>query len=96
MKISDNSIERLRQSISRIVEQNRQLEEDNQKLSRLCSQQQQELEQIKQRLHESESKLKAVMLAGSLVEVSGGTKIARQRVNNLLRDIDRCISLVNK
>lgn len=96
MKISDNSIERLKHSINRIVEQNRRLENDNQKLSRLCGEQQQELEQIKQRLEDSESKLKAVMLAGSLVEVSGGTKIARQRVNNLLRDIDRCISLVNK
>lgn len=96
MKLSDNSIDRLRSSINRVVEKSKQLEKDNTKLARLCAEQAAELEQTKQRLEEATAKLNALTLSGSLIEVSGGTKIARQRINNLLRDIDRCISLVNK
>lgn len=96
MKLSDNSIDRLRSSINRVVEKSKQLEKDNTKLARLCAEQAAELEQTKQRLEEATAKLSALTLSGSLIEVSGGTKIARQRINNLLRDIDRCISLVNK
>lgn len=96
MKLSDNTIDRLRNSVNRLVEKNRQLEQDNQRLTKLSLAQSTELAQTKQRLEEATAQLNVLSLSGSLIEISGGTKIARQRVNSLLRDIDRCLSFVNK
>lgn len=96
MKLSDDSIDRLRSSVNRLVEKSVKLEKDNQKLTKFCAEQQQELEATKKRLDEATIKLNAMSVGHALIEVSGGTTVARQRVNNLLRDIDRCISLVNK
>lgn len=96
MKLSDDAIYRLRSSVNRLVERNLQLDKENKRLAKLHVQQKQELEETKQKLEDITSKFDKLALATSIIEVSGGTKVARQRVNNLLRDIDRCISLVNK
>lgn len=96
MKLSDNSIDRLRSSVSRLVEKSQQLEKENQRLTKLSESQKEELDILRLKLAQTQDKLNAVTLSGSIIEVSGGTKAARQRVNNLLRDVDRCISLVNK
>lgn len=96
MKLSDDTIDRLRNSVNRLVEKNRQLEHENQRLTKLSLTQSTELAQTKQQLEEATAQLNVLSLSGSLIEISGGTKIARQRINSLLRDIDRCLSFVNK
>ena len=41
-------------------------------------------------------RIKALELSKGLEYVSGGEKGARERVNKLLREVDKCIALMNK
>ena len=41
-------------------------------------------------------KIKALELSKAMENVSGGSKGARDRVNKLLREVDKCIALMNK
>lgn len=72
------------------------LERENKRLSELCAGYQLQLSEAKAQMEQEKQRAQAVVLAQSLVTVSGSAKVARARVNSLLRDIDRCISLVNR
>lgn len=59
-----------------------------------------ELQQDKQELTEKlvalNERIRIFEMTGDFVNVSGGTKSARDRINKLIREIDQCISLMNK
>lgn len=43
-----------------------------------------------------EQRVQVLELAGAVEGVSGGSKAARDRVNRLLREVDRCLALMNR
>ena len=45
---------------------------------------------------ELEERVRVLELAGGMKGVSGGSRAARDRVNRLLREVDKCIALMNR
>lgn len=96
MALSQTSIDRLRQNVIQLMSRTRALEKRGRSLEVLCERQRLELESKDRKIKELESSLTETLLSKSLVEVSGGVRGARVRINGLIRDIDKCISLMNK
>lgn len=96
MDFSDNTVDRLKRSIFQLVERSRSLAVEKRKLETQVLGQEEELKTARNKIEQLESQLNQVLLKESLLEVTGGVKAAKQRVNTLLRDIDRCIAMMNK
>ncbi len=52
--------------------------------------------ELERRVAELERRVRVLELSSGISEVSGGYRPARERVNKLLREIDRCIALMNR
>lgn len=96
MALSDNNIDRLKQSITRLITSNKELERENERLRAQHTQMGDELQRSQTRALELEGQLTATLLSRGLSEVAGGVKGAKSRINTLIRDIDRCISVLNR
>lgn len=96
MALTDTHVERLKQSIAKLILLHKKADSESVILRSRLTQLQKELEAEKQKRAELENKLTELILRRSITEVSGGVKSAKQRVNALLRDIDRCLALMNK
>jgi len=96
MELSENIIDRLKRNILRLVNLNKFLEAENVKLAAKCAAQEKTLEDNSAKIAELQAQVTQLLLKNSVVEVTGGVKGARQRINALLRDIDRCMALMNK
>lgn len=90
------SIDRLKQSVAGLMSKARALERERARLEGLCGRQEAEIAQLKAKVCELEGALTHTLLSRSFVEVSGGVKGAKARINGLIRDIDKCISLIDK
>lgn len=91
-----NLVERVERNIERVLSQNAELREanaglaaENARLEALAAAQAAEIENL--RTH-----LDRLLLRKSVTEVAGGVKAAKLRINRLLKDVDRCIALMNK
>ena len=51
---------------------------------------------LEERVEELERRIRVLELSSGISEASGGYRPARDRVNKLLREIDRCIALMNR
>ncbi len=54
-----------------------------------------EREELERKVAGLEQRIRVLELAGGMEGVSGGSKAARERVNRLLREVDRCLALMN-
>lgn len=96
-EISDlNLVERVERNVARVLAENAELRDanaglaaENQRLEGLVAEQTAEIENLR-------SKLDRLLLRNSVTEVSGGVRAAKVRINRLLKDVDRCIALMNK
>lgn len=96
-EISDlNLVERVERNVARVLAENAELRDanaglaaENRRLERLAAEQMAEIENLR-------SKLDQLLLRNSVTEVSGGVRAAKVRINRLLKDVDRCIALMNK
>lgn len=91
-----NNIDRLKRSISMLIVRNNNAEKNNAKLQSVIEQQEIELQNAKDRIKQLEAELTSVVVSRSVLEIESGYKGARSRINAMIRDIDRCISLLNK
>lgn len=89
-------VERVERNIARVMAQNAELREanaalaaENARLEALTQRQATEMETLRHQMDQ-------LLLRKSVTEVSGGVRAAKVRINRLLKDIDRCIALMNK
>lgn len=55
-----------------------------------------EREELERKVAAQEQRIRVLELAEGMGSMSGGTKAARERVNKLLREVDRCLTLMNR
>lgn len=89
-------VERVERNIARVMAQNAELREanaalaaENARLEALAQRQATAMETLRHQMDQ-------LLLRKSVTEVSGGVRAAKVRINRLLKDIDRCIALMNK
>lgn len=89
-------VERVERNVARVMAQNAELREanaalaaENARLEALAQRQTTEMETLRHQMDQ-------LLLRKSVTEVSGGVRAAKVRINRLLKDIDRCIALMNK
>lgn len=89
-------IERVERNVQRLLAQNTELREanaalgaENERLNALASAQSEEIARLR-------ADLDRLLLRKSVTEVSGGVRAAKLRINRLLKDVDRCMALMNK
>ena len=74
-----------------------ELKKENAELRQLNSQLTRDAEEHRSKVIELENKNRVVKLAKSLNEASAGkNNDARQKVNELIREVDKCIALLNR
>lgn len=89
-------IDSLREKIGHLVGENRRLKKDNEKAAARCEKLRAQNENLTERITRLEERLRVLEIKGAVEGVSGDTKAARARVNRLLREVDKCIALLNR
>ncbi|WP_071134591.1 hypothetical protein [Millionella massiliensis] len=91
-----NLVERVERNVERILAQNEELRQanaglaaENARLEALTAAQKEEITSLRTQLDQ-------LLLRKSVTEVSGGVRAAKIRINRLLKEVDRCIALMNK
>jgi len=51
---------------------------------------------LERKVADLEERVRVLELTGGMKGVAGGSKAARNRVNRLLREVDKCIALMNR
>tara|TARA_B100000963_G_C22526774_1_gene625686 strand:+ start:83 stop:364 length:282 start_codon:yes stop_codon:yes gene_type:complete len=89
------TIERLHNKIVLLLENYQQLEEElkvsNQRVNVLSKQ----LDEQHQTIQQLNEKNKVLKLSTSIQNKQGDNKAAKQKINELVREIDKCIALLN-
>ena len=92
-----DQIQKLKSQIKLAVEQHHKLQKDNSKLASQNEQLQVEKEVAINECEALKEQLKTIKLAQALaVPEKTGTRELKIQINNYLREIDRCLSLLNK
>ena len=89
-------IEALRGKIERIVAENRRVRAENEKLLRQDGKLRDENRKQMGRIVELEKRVAAFELGSGLAGKNGDREAARTRVNRLMREVDKCIALLNR
>ncbi len=95
--MKDNlAINSLREKVSRLIEDNRMLRAELKKADAERQKSVLQKRKAEEKSLELEKRLRKLETAGALGGQAGDTRAARQRINKLLREIDRCIALMNR
>lgn len=94
--LQQNNVGKLRDSVSRLLSRCKQQQELTTKLQAKLEQQGQTIEQQNLKIEELEQRVVQVLLSQSLSEISGGNKTAKARINAMIKDIDRCLAIINR
>ena len=90
------TIERLHNKLESLLANYQQLKEElktsNQKVDVLSKQ----LDEHNQTIQQLNEKNKVLKLSSSIQGEQGDNKAAKQKINELVREIDKCIALLNK
>ena len=90
------TIERLHNKLELLLANYQQLKEElktsNQKVDVLSKQ----LDEHNQTIQQLNEKNKVLKLSSSIQSEQGYNKAAKQKINELVREIDKCIALLNK
>lgn len=88
-------IQSIREKISKLMTDNRQLREGNVKLSAQRDKLKADNRQLAEKIAELEKRINVLELKEGF---AGGenNKYARARVNRLMREVDKCIALLNR
>ena len=90
------TINRLQNKIERLVSEYQEVKSVNAQLKHKLLSLQDQLEKKQQNVSELKDKNKILKLSASLQGEEQDTQAARQRINELVREIDKCIALLNK
>jgi len=90
------TINRLQNKVERLVSEYQEVKSVNTQLKHKLLTLQDQLEKKRQNVSELKDKNKILKLSASLQGEEQDTQAARQRINELVREIDKCIALLNK
>lgn len=90
------AIDRLQNKLERLVAKHQDVKLANLQLKEKLLSLQQQLENEQQNVSELNDKNKILKLSASLHGEEQDTQAARKRINELVREIDKCIALLNK
>lgn len=89
-------IDSIEQKITRLIEQHDRLKMQAAELQAQRDKLQAQNRELTNRLAEAERRISSLELSEGLAGNSADRKQAKARVNRLMREIDRCIALLNK
>lgn len=84
---------KLRQSIEQLIARYEEAKSDNTRLREMLDKSQSELKACRSRIEILEKKIHSLELAGAFLN-STGDKDARKRVDRLIKEIDKCIEML--
>ncbi|MCB0402571.1 MAG: hypothetical protein KDD41_10845 [Flavobacteriales bacterium] len=84
----------IRQKVEKLIAKQSSLQSENTKLSEQIIKIKQELEEKSQRISELEDKVNMLKIAGSVDSES--TKEVKLKINEMVREIDKCIAQINR
>lgn len=90
------AVDRLQNKLERLVVKHEDVKSVNQQLKEKLLSLQQKLENEQKNVSELKDKNKILKLSASLKGEEQDAKAARERINELVREIDKCIALLNK
>ena len=85
----DSKVDNLIQRCDRLQDANAKLEKDNAALTGQLDEKQQEIDELN-------NKNKMLKVAGALSGDGADQSEAKQKINELVREIDKCIALLNR
>ena len=89
-------IDAIKAKIDRLVSDNRRLRDDYTKVARQRDKAKTENRELAGQVARLEKRIQVLELRESMTGDSEDTKAARARVNRLMREVDKCIALLNK
>ena len=89
-------IESLRGRVERIVAENKRVRAENGKIERQNEKLREENRLQTTRIAELEKRIAVLELTGGVAANSEDKKAAKARINRLMREVDRCIALLNR
>ncbi|MFI3287720.1 MAG: hypothetical protein R3Y61_04500 [Rikenellaceae bacterium] len=90
------NISKLKHNIDRLVGQVEKLKEQNRILQARVVAAEARASRSQEKAEELQTQLTSSLLTSTITEVAGGTKAAKQRINRLIKDIDKCIAMSSK
>ena len=90
------TIDRLQNKLESLVARHQSVKATNQQLEIQLEQLTQQLETQQESVRQLEDKNKILKLSASLHGEEQDTKATRNKINELVREIDKCIALLNK
>lgn len=91
-----NQIERLKQNLNSLVIKYRKTKENSIELNSEISNLKSEIEVLRKENSKLEENYNKLKLAKSLTESFGDSHDAKIKVNRIVREIDKCIALLNR
>ncbi len=89
-------IESFKAKLAAIIDDNRRLKEQNARLVEARERLRGEKAELQARIAELERRTGVLEISASLGGTAAQKQHARARVNRLMREVDRCIALINK
>lgn len=89
-------IETIREKIERIMAENRRLRQETRDLTRQRDKFKAGNRELTTRIAELEKRISVLELSRGIAGGSDDAKLAKARVNRLMREVDRCIALLNR
>ncbi len=96
MKDVSLTVESLRSKIEKLVHLHRKGVEDNTKLAKEVEEMRATIEKQKQSIKTLENNNKVIQIAKSIKETNENPANIKSKINELVREIDKCIALLNK
>lgn len=83
-------------NVSQLIDVCNAQRQANNKLGAVLKAQQVANQKLQTKIDSLEAQLNSTSIAEALLETNSTPKIARARVNNLIKQIDKCISMLNR
>lgn len=91
-----DSVDTLKDKVRKVVSMYQQQKEKNEKLNKENQELINKLKSAEQKLNELENQYKKLKLAKTMVASSHDARDAKLKVNRMVREIDKCIALLNR
>ncbi len=91
-----DSVDTLKDKVRKVVSMYQQQKEKNEKLNKENQELINKLKSAEQKLNELENQYKKLKLAKTMVASSQDARDAKLKVNRMVREIDKCIALLNR
>ena len=96
MDDSKKIVESLKEKVAKIIDDNRSLRQELSRLTEDYAKAVQEKRACEENVRRLNRRIETLEISGGLAGNHEDRRIARLRVNKLLREIDKCLALMNK